>query len=201
MASKTSSTPQGTRPAEPPSARAAATRAAILDATQDAIDTVGVRRFRLEDIAAQAGVTRQTVANHFGTKDDLLRALLHDRNAGFNEFLFQVLRATGDLEAALRTGVTFLLEFLTTRPALQPPLRADFVAYITTKATDYPDEQARMLADGLAEHTGAPPEACLLAGQVLFRLIYSYVTQPTRDTTREAQVDLIVRCTLLALDR
>ena len=186
---------------EPPSDRVAATRAAILDAVQEAVDTVGVRSFRLDDIAARAGVTRQTVANHFGTKDDLLRAFLHDRNAGFTTFLFQLLQTSGDLESTLRIGVAFLIEFLTTRPSLQPPLRADFVAYVTTKATDYPDEQARMVAESLAEHTDADPRACLLAGQVLFRLIYSYVTQPTEETSRDEQIDLIVRCTLLALGR
>lgn len=182
-----------------PSARATATRAAILDAAQEAIDTVGVRRFRLEDIAERAGVTRQTVANHFGTKDDLLRAWLYDRNAGFNEFLFGLVDAGDDLEAALRQGIAVLMDFLTSRPSLQPPLRADFVTYITTKATDYPDEQSRMLAEGFAEHTDADPAACLLAGQVLWRLTYSYTTMPTDDSSRDQQVDLVVRCTLAAL--
>ena len=53
----------------------------ILDATISAVSQYGMRRTSMNDIAERAGVSRQTVYNSFGNKDDIYReAILHMGN-------------------------------------------------------------------------------------------------------------------------
>lgn len=55
-----------------------ATEVQILDAAIGALSQYGMRRTSINDIAERAGVSRQTVYNSFGNKDEILRsALLH----------------------------------------------------------------------------------------------------------------------------
>jgi AcrR family transcriptional regulator len=56
----------------------AATRERILDAAGRRLSPLeGEDRVSLEDIAADAGTTVQTILRHFGTKDDLFEAVMH----------------------------------------------------------------------------------------------------------------------------
>ncbi len=52
------------------------TRAEILEAAMRVFARYGVRRSSMRDVAEEAGVSRQTLYNAFGSKDDLLRALI-----------------------------------------------------------------------------------------------------------------------------
>src|SRR4051812_28255902 len=55
-------------------------RARVLDAARDLLANEGTADFTLEAVARQAGVTRQTIHNQFGTRSELLEALF-DRMA------------------------------------------------------------------------------------------------------------------------
>lgn len=48
----------------------------ILDATVEAISTHGLAKLAVEDVASQAGVSRQTVYRYFGSRDDLIGAAI-----------------------------------------------------------------------------------------------------------------------------
>lgn len=52
-----------------------ASRAAILRAAKQQLETGGYRRLTMEGLAAESGVTRQTVHNLFGSKTGVLEAL------------------------------------------------------------------------------------------------------------------------------
>lgn len=76
-----------------------ATRAALLDAAEATFFERGWERTPLEAIAAQAGVTKQTLLRHFGSKDGLLAAA-YER--GLERVRAQRFSAPpGDVEAAI----------------------------------------------------------------------------------------------------
>jgi len=54
----------------------ARTRAGLLDGARRAVLAHGTRRTTMNDIAAQAGVAKATLYNHFRTKDDVWSALV-----------------------------------------------------------------------------------------------------------------------------
>lgn len=70
---------------------AASTRDLILDAALVVLERDGLRSSRMEDVAAEAGVSRQSVYYHFASRDELVAALID--------------RGLLDLAAAVRTGL------------------------------------------------------------------------------------------------
>jgi AcrR family transcriptional regulator len=72
------------------SERTAATRGRILRAVVESISEVGFRRTTASAIADRAGVTWGAVQHHFGGKDGILRAVLEDSFARFEERLSSV---------------------------------------------------------------------------------------------------------------
>lgn len=93
------------------STRTARTHAAILEAAWKRLSTPGDRA-RLEDVAADAGVTRQTVYLHFGTRAALLIALVEhmDRELGLAREVTAI-RACADPEEALLRNVALTARY------------------------------------------------------------------------------------------
>ncbi|MBL7490292.1 TetR family transcriptional regulator [Frankia sp. AgB1.9] len=60
-------------------------RAALLDAAAEVVREQGAARARMADVASRAGVSRQTLYQHYGSRDALVRALLLRETAGFLE--------------------------------------------------------------------------------------------------------------------
>ena len=93
-------------------ARAAAeeaTRTALLDAAEEAFFDPGWDRATLASIAARAGVTKQTLLRHFGSKDGLLEAAFA---RAFERVRAQRFAAPGDdVEAAIDTLLEHYAEF------------------------------------------------------------------------------------------
>lgn len=58
-----------------------ATKAKLLDAARHEFSAKGIAGARVDAIAARAGVNKQLVYYHFGSKDGLYRELLHQRLA------------------------------------------------------------------------------------------------------------------------
>jgi AcrR family transcriptional regulator len=78
----------------------------------------GYRRVRLEDIAADAGVSKATVYHYFASKDDLLRRAVAERVAGRQAELEAKLAAAGPCAAArLRAFLRYFWDFSLTPPA------------------------------------------------------------------------------------
>lgn len=79
-------------------------REALLDAADSALSRLPWTAVRMVDVAAAAGVSRQTLYNEFGSKAGLARALIHRAADGYLAGVEQVLgasRATGDGPAEL----------------------------------------------------------------------------------------------------
>ncbi|MFF5894779.1 TetR/AcrR family transcriptional regulator [Streptomyces argenteolus] len=74
-------------------------REALLDAAESALSTLPWTAVRMVDVAAGAGVSRQTLYNEFGSKDGLARALIRRAAEGYLSGVEQALRearAQGD---------------------------------------------------------------------------------------------------------
>ncbi|MET9591360.1 TetR/AcrR family transcriptional regulator [Streptomyces sp. NPDC006516] len=79
-------------------------REALLDAAESALATLPWTAVRMVDVAARAGVSRQTLYNEFGSKDGLARALIRRAADGYLAGVEQALRAArsrGDEPAEL----------------------------------------------------------------------------------------------------
>ncbi|RQR32512.1 MULTISPECIES: TetR family transcriptional regulator [unclassified Burkholderia] len=68
------------------------TREAILDAGEQLFVERGFQTVTLDDIAKSAALTRGTVYWHFGSKGDLLRAILERLQYGLHEDLLALTR-------------------------------------------------------------------------------------------------------------
>jgi AcrR family transcriptional regulator len=91
----------------------APTRERILAATWRLMEERRGRNVRLEDVARAAGISRQALYLHFGSRTALLVATVRyaDRTSGLNERLRPFNAATTGL-AALETFITFWGEYL-----------------------------------------------------------------------------------------
>ena len=89
-----------------PDPRTLATRDAILDAALAVFERDGVRASRMEDVAAEAGVSRQSVYYHYRSREEVLAALI-DR--GLDELSAAVRDhdSDGGLDGFVRTAVAF----------------------------------------------------------------------------------------------
>ena len=96
-----------------------APRTAILDAAYDILVARGWGAARMADVAARAGVSRQTLYNAYGSKDGLARAVLLRETARYLDGIAELLaRHAGETERAVEAAVLF-----THRGRRQPALR------------------------------------------------------------------------------
>ncbi len=90
------------------------TRSRILDAATHLFLQQGYGGTSLEQVAAQAGVTKPTVYSHFGSKQGLLRAMTHRQTQKRLEEFVANLQSGGDPRAELtRFAKVFLSRVLT----------------------------------------------------------------------------------------
>jgi AcrR family transcriptional regulator len=170
-------------------------REALLDAAYDTAVTTGWQRARMADVAAAAGVSRQTLYDQFGGRDGLARHLAL-REA--QRFLDGVERAMGDhpydVEQALAAATAFALKAARNNPLIRAILTEDgggdggLLPYLTTRAEPLlAAAKDRLVAyfathwpDIDAAHAGE-------VGEVAVRLALSYIVMPGARETVAAQ--------------
>jgi AcrR family transcriptional regulator len=94
-------------------------RTSILDAAAAAATTTDWPSVRLADIATSVGVSRQTVYNEFGTKEDLAKALFAREEQVLSAGLVAAISAAPTLPDAIRDSLTWLLAEAQGNPILQ----------------------------------------------------------------------------------
>jgi AcrR family transcriptional regulator len=153
------------------------TRDALLDAAYDVVVAGDWRTARMLDVAAAAGVSRQTLYNEFGSKDALASALAM-REAqrfieGTNRFLDEIhpdapvdavaaatewtIREASNnplLKAVLTDDTSELLPFLTTRgEAIIGAARSNIETYWRAQWPDIAAEDVALAAEAVARLT------------------------------------------------
>jgi AcrR family transcriptional regulator len=68
-------------------------RRAILDTAERLLVASGPAGLRLQEVAAEAGISHPAILHHFGSRDGLLRAVVEHATARLQEELFTALRA------------------------------------------------------------------------------------------------------------
>jgi AcrR family transcriptional regulator len=153
------------------------TRDALLDAAYDVVVAGGWQSARMLDVAAAAGVSRQTLYNEFGSKDALAQALAVREAerfiAGTNRFLDEIhphapvdavaaatewtIREASDnplLKAVLTDDTSELLPFLTTRgEAVIAAARSNIESYWRAHWPDVDSADVALAAETVARLT------------------------------------------------
>lgn len=158
------------------------TRTRILDAALALIGRQGVARTSLEDVAAGAGVSRQTVYRHAGSRDGLLTLLVLREEARLLARLRDVVEGQQELRAALEAAIGVALRFAQdhplfgrlarTEPAALLPIVLDGRGPVLTAARE-------VVVDLLTRWTPhLQPGQRALVAEACTRLIVSYAISP-----------------------
>ncbi|MGI8665894.1 MAG: TetR family transcriptional regulator [Jatrophihabitans sp.] len=164
-------------------------RESLLDAAADALTESSWTAVRMADIATAVGVSRQTVYNEFGSKDELARALLL-REAG--RFLAQVEAALDaypeDPVGGLAAAVEVFLQTAATEPLLQAilggggPEHQDLSPLLTSQGMAVlPFITERLTERFLSSWPAAEPAQVSSYAEVAVRLAISHVVLPSAE--------------------
>ena len=157
-------------------------REALLDAAYDTAVTTGWQRARMADVAAAAGVSRQTLYDQFGGRDGLAQSLALRETVRFLDGVERAIAGhTGDVAQALEAATAFALQAARGNPLLRAILTDDggLLPYITTRAEPVLAAAKDHLVAHFAEHwPEVPATVADEVGEVAVRLTLSYIVLP-----------------------
>ncbi|WP_062997158.1 TetR/AcrR family transcriptional regulator [Nocardia mikamii] len=110
-------------------------RARILSAAASCVERYGAQKTRLADVAAELGVTRQTVYRYYSSVDEMLVAVA---NAGAAAFLDRMKADLADVHTpseAITETIIYCLRVLPDEPAIGLMVRAGQTDLFTREAT------------------------------------------------------------------
>ena len=94
------------------------TRIRILDATIAVLARVGLSRLTLEDVAVEAGVSRQTLYRYFGSREALISATVLREEETFIEQMVAATQPHADFRPALEAAIAQALRSARAHPLL-----------------------------------------------------------------------------------
>lgn len=171
-------------------------RESLLDAAAELLVERGYRGVRMADVAAAAGVSRQTVYNEFGDKWGLAQAVVVRDNDRYLDGIDQVLSDHPDLYSAVRAAVLFTLETSADDPLKKVVLTGaggdELLPLLTTQAEPVLfTASARLAEHALAQWPGLDPAALTEVTDAAVRLTMSHIMLPSAPPDHVA--DLVAR--------
>jgi AcrR family transcriptional regulator len=178
----------------------------LLDAAAEAFAAEGWRRLTMSKVADRAGVSRQTVYNEFGTKQQLADALILRELEAFLTIVRERFESEDTLVPAVRSAVVGALEAAHANSLLRTVLEGgqsgdtDLLPFIVQspwlveRATDFLVELIR----------GRFPDVTLEGGRLtvalesVVRLVISHVTRPSHPAEETADDLAFVVAAVLA---
>jgi len=159
----------------------ARTRAGLLDGALRAVAKHGTRHTTMHDIAAQAGVAKATLYNHFRTKDDVWAALVEAEVRGIAAECADLPLVDALAQAAVR---------LSEHPALRHVAETEPAALAGLLA-----RRPHSAGWGAAEEAvrGRLAAACLGGEDLVLRWLSSYLASPSRPGPIRAAAEALVR--------
>ena len=159
------------------------TRDLLLDAAADAVLSGGWHRARMADVAAAAGVSRQTLYYEFGSKDRVAEALAM-REA--ERYMDGADAAREGHDASPGDSIRASAEYTLTAAAQNPLLKAvltddaaDLLPYLTTRAEALHAAAAERCARSLLDRwPSLPADDVRLLADVVTRLTVSHLVLP-----------------------
>lgn len=182
---------------------ATGTRSRLLHAALACVERNGLGGTTLEDVAAEAGLSRATVYRHFpGGRDQLVSETVTWEVGRFLSRLGAAVDAEPDLAGHLRVGLTVGHRAIHEHALLQQVLRTEPEELLRELAEAEPllagvvRTYVRGLLDGEPVRAGLDLDE---AADYVSRMFLSYLGTPGRwDLEDAAQVDRLVRTQLLA---
>jgi AcrR family transcriptional regulator len=160
-------------------------RQTLLDATRSLLEERPWAQITMADIASRAGVSRQTLYNELGSRDQLAQAFVLREAERFIEAVRQAIEAhLDDPTAALAAALQLFLDSAGMDPMVGMLLDDDgtggLLPLITTRSRPVLDWAAAQIAQAISEGwPAAATDDALLLAQTLVRLAISYLTVPT----------------------
>lgn len=157
------------------------TRVRALDAAFDLVAEVGLVGLTLEGLASRAGVSRQTIYRHFGSREGLVEALVLREEHVFIDRVVAAAAEHDDPEAAIAAGVTAAVDTASEHPLLQRILATEPEAILPLLVMGKGPviSVARPVAEQLIrERLDASEQDVEAAGDVCTRLLVSYILDP-----------------------
>jgi AcrR family transcriptional regulator len=177
-------------------------RVRIVDAALRCIERTGLAKMTMDDVAAQAGLSRATVYRTFaGGKDELLRAVVETEAARLVAELAVAMGEADDLRAVLIAGITTAARRLRGHGALRTLLELEPGTVLARLAFG----EADRLLVGAGELFGPflarwlEPEHATRVAEWATRVVLSYLLCPSREVDLEdaARVGRLVDSFLL----
>lgn len=170
-------------------------REQVLNAAYDLVAAEGWNKLRLAPVARAAGISRQTLYNEFGSKQDLGEALVERETERFMLGIQQELDANrNSLEAAVGAAIAFTLQESLDNSLIKAILTAsrggedDLLAYLTIRPEPVFDTATAMLDAYIAEAwSDIDPESRSLTIEVMVRLTISHMVQPVASPQETAR--------------
>lgn len=166
----------------PPRSEAEARRF-LLDVAQDCIERFGVSKVGLSDVAAAAGVTRQTVYRYFIDADDLFNAAAVLASGGFLERLRARVRKREDLAERAVEALVVAIREIPKDPQLDALMRSgDSFDVSSALKLNFVQEELLSLADGAPGLSASDRDEL---AELLVRLLGSFLDDSGPDRSEE----------------
>jgi AcrR family transcriptional regulator len=165
----------------------------LLDAGRDQLSARPWARVTMAEIATAAGVSRQTLYNEFGSRDEFGQALVIREGSRFLEEVEDAIdEHPGDPRAALSAALERFLAITADDPLVALLLSDDGTAgmlpLLTTQSRPVLQWASRRLAETIdARWPGLPAGDLQTLTDVLVRLAISHVTAPGESPARTAE--------------
>ncbi|MEE8603245.1 TetR/AcrR family transcriptional regulator [Euzebya tangerina] len=164
----------------------------ILDAAFDVLGEVGLSGLTLEQVAAAADVSRQTVYRHFSNRDGLIRAtVLREEEQLLDQIAAATATATSVGQVLQATAAT-LLEWAAGHPLLHHLLHREPAAvlpFLISGTAPVLDVATRAVRDIVRSHVADEGRADA-AADVVARILLSYALHPPDRPAEEVAADL-----------
>ncbi len=162
-----------------------ATHAAIIDAALGVLARVGIAKLALEEVATEAGVSRQTVYRHFGSRDGLLSAVIVREEEDLLGLVDEATEGVADLEEAVHVGLAAALHGAQEHPLLQRLLTSEpeaLLPFLTLGSGPVLSIIGPAIA-AVVEHRAAHVSDADLEflGDAIGRVVVSYAVSPRPD--------------------
>jgi AcrR family transcriptional regulator len=174
-------------------------RQTLFGAARDELERRAWSEITMSDIAAAAGVSRQTLYKEFGNRNEFgLAFVIHEGERFLDDVDAAVLAHRDDPRAAIGAALELFLRTAGEDPLIRILLSDDgtggLLPFVTTQGMPVVQWATARLATTIEEGwPQAPRPDVLLLSESLVRLAISYITAPSEspDTTARAVADLL----------
>ena len=167
----------------------------ILDAAFAAMAAHGLHRLSLEDVAREAGLSRQTVYRYFANRDALVTAVILREEQGFLDQMAEAIEAHDDLRPAMEAAIVAGLEAARAHPLLDRLLATEpeaLLPFLTTGGGPVLSAARPAISDLLEErlpHVATP--TLHRVADATTRLFISYAINPPDDDIADVAAGLV----------